>query len=214
MFNKKKKKDIPYIARVNIAEEMKKRMENMELGDKSILARADYSLRYPRIRLMYVRFEKFLGHTDSMKLATTLGVSSPFMIPKGMGIENACKIVSYLSEKLEKEYNVEPASEDSVALVSRELANYGFEKLECDYTPGHYHSISQYHLLSKIETEFDEGLKATTDLITYDGNKRLFKKSVLGSKYFNWFTENVTKEDVIDIYYDSYITPPEVVKTR
>ena len=214
MFNKKKKKDIPFIARVNLAEETKKRLENMELGDKSILARADYTLRYPRIRLMYVRFEKFISHEDITKLGTTLGVSSPFMIPKGMSIENACKVISYLSEKLEKEYNVEPASEDSVALVSRELSKYGFEKLECDYTPGHYHSVSQYHLLNKIETEFDESLKATTDLITFDGSKKLFKKSVLGGKYFNWFTENVTEKDVIDIYLDSYITPPEVIKTR
>ncbi len=47
----KKKEKLPLIARVNLAEEMKKREEEWQFGDKSILAVADYTKRFPRIRL-------------------------------------------------------------------------------------------------------------------------------------------------------------------
>lgn len=216
MFNKKKKeKDLPLIARVNLAEEMKKRQENMQLGDVSILARADYTKRFPRIRLMYVRFEKFNRYyNEGYRIGTTLGVSSPFMIPKGMSVEGACKIISYLSEKVEKENNIEPASEDSVALVSKLLEEYGFEKLEASYTPGHYHSISEAKAFSKIKTMFDEPIESTYDLITIDGDNRLFKKSVLGTRYFDWFEEGFNKEDIIEVYHDAYLTAPDVLKSK
>lgn len=217
MFNKKKKEKeyVPYIARVNIAEEMKKRAENMTLGDKSILSRADYTKRFPRIRLIYVRFEKFHRYyNEGYSIGTTLGVSSPFMIPKGMNVESACKVISYLSEKVERENKIEPASEDSVALVSSLLEEYGFKKLESDYIPGHYHTISQPHIFSKIKTRFDDELESTYDLITVDGDSKLFKKSILSSRYFDWFKEGLSKEDIIDTYNDSYLVAPDILKDK
>lgn len=216
MFNKKKKeKNLPLIARVNLAEEMKKREENMQLGDVSILARADYTKRFPRIRLMYVRFEKFYRYyNEGYRIGTTLGVSSPFMIPKGMSLESACKVISYLSEKVEKENNIEPASEDSVALVSKLLEDYGFKKMDVDYTPGHYHSVSEPRSFSKINTSFDDPIESTYDLITVDGDNKLFKKSVLGTRYFDWFKEGFSKEDIIEVYNDSYLSVPEALKSK
>ena len=87
MFNKKKKeKDLPLIARVNLAEEMKKRQENMQLGDVSILARADYTKRFPRIRLMYVRFEKFSLSKNRFLLYAFLFIHWKYV---RIGIENA-----------------------------------------------------------------------------------------------------------------------------
>ena len=216
MFDKKKKdkKNIPYIARVNIAEEMKKREENMELREVSILAAADYTKKFPRIRLMYVRLEKFNRTGDGNKVGASFGVSSPFIIPKGMKIEDACKIISYLSLKVERENNIEPASEDSVALVSKLLEDYYFDKCEGKSKPGHYHSVSEYHPLSKVRTIFDEQIEGVTDLMTIDGDDKLFKKSVLSKRYFDWFSENVSEEEIKDIYYQAYLSLPDDLKSK
>lgn len=63
----------------------------------------DYNIKTPAIRLFYVAFTPFVVYDDGiMKLGQTYGISSPFKLPEGMSIEDACKVVSYLSDLVEK----------------------------------------------------------------------------------------------------------------
>jgi len=101
--NKKTEKNLPLIARVNLAELQKQREESLQDREVSILAAADYTKRIPTLRLYYVALEKFTRYgTDEIKLGQTYGVSSPFRLPHNMSMEDACKVVSYLSDKVEK----------------------------------------------------------------------------------------------------------------
>ena len=199
----KKKEKLPLIARVNLSELQKQREENMELGDISILAKADYTKRIPTIRLYYVALEKFSRYgSDEIKIGQTYGISSPFRLPNEMSIEDSCRVVSYLSEKVESENNLEPASEKSVSMVSKILTTYGFEKVE-SHEKGYYHSVSDYNPFEKLRTNFlpaCEEIEGVVDLFTVGGDFKVFKKSDLYDRYFDWFTEGITKQEVEDIY--------------
>ena len=202
--NKKKEKELPLIARVDLVKLAKEREENMELGEKSILARADYTKRIPTIRLQYVALERFIPYgldAEDIKLGQTYGISSPFRLPKNMSMDDACKVISYLSEKVEAEQSLEPACEESVIRVSNILASYGFERVEWA-KKGHYHAVSAYKPFKTIEVPFEEcrPVEGITDLITVGGENKMFKRSTLKENYFNWFTENVTAAEIKEIY--------------
>lgn len=156
-----------------------------------------------KIRLIYISLEKFNRYgTGEEKLGQTLGVSSPFKLPKGMSLTDACRFVSYLSEKVEQENNLEPACEKSVALVSHLLPQYGFEKIEA-HTHGHFHAVAKYCPYRKITTIFSKKLDDVTDLMTVGGDFELFKKSDLYDRYFDWFFEGVTEKDTETICKNS-----------
>ncbi|MBO5884183.1 MAG: hypothetical protein J6Q51_00125, partial [Clostridia bacterium] len=38
------------------------------------------------------------------------------------------------------------------------------------------------------------------DLFTVGGDFKVFKRTELHDRYFDWFTENVTEQEIIDIY--------------
>ena len=199
---KKKKEELPLIARVNLVELQKQREENMTLGDKSILAKADYTKRIPTIRLYYVAFNKFKRYgTGYTYIGQTYGISSPFRLPRDMSIEDACKVVSYLSEKVEKENDLEPASEKSVAMVSNELTKYGFERVESK-EHGHYHAVAEYIPFTKIRASIPMSMEidGVVDLFSVGGDFKMFKKSDLHDRYFNWFTAGISNDEVKDIY--------------
>lgn len=154
-----------------------------------------------KIRLIYIRMEKFNKGGDPLesRIGQTLGVSSPFVLPKGVSLNNACKLVSYLSKKVEEENQLEPASEASVALVSNLLGEYGFSKVE-GYNHGHIHVVSYLHIAKKIEVDHCEVVEGCADLFTVDGSFKLFKKSNLYKRYFNWFDEKTKKEEIDKIF--------------
>ena len=203
-FKNKKKEKLPLIARVNLAELQKQREENMELGEVSILAKADYTKRIPTIRLCYISMEKFRRYgTNDVLIGTTFGVSSPFRLPNEMSIADAFKVVSYLSDKVETENNIEPASEESVAKVSDLLTDYGFQKVESKER-GHFHEISEYCPGHKIKTDIAacKQIDGVVDLFSVGGDFGLFKRSEFYPRYFNWYAESVSEEDIVKIYKD------------
>ena len=212
--NKPEEEQLPFIAKVDIAKLMEEREKNFQFGEKSLLA----SVVSPRIRLCYVALEKFVCHMGALKLGTTIGVTSEFFLPHRMTIEQACKVVSYLSEKVEKQYGLQPGCEKSVALVSRELEKYGFNKREdCDFK-GHFHSIQEYVPFVKIPVTFGaeknyqpfETKTGVTDLFTVGGDFKLFKRTKLYSQYFDWFTSGVTKEEIAEIYENTFTDVEEL----
>ena len=161
------------------------------------------NFNYTNIRLYYVALERFTRYGSSeIKLGETYGISSPFRLPHGMSYKDACKVVSYLSEKVEKENNLEPASESSVAMVSKILPSYGFERIE-GMEKGHYHAVSDYKPFYKIKADYFPACKkidGVVDLFTVGGHFKVFKKTDLNDRYFDWFTEGVTKQEIENIY--------------
>lgn len=200
--NKKKEKNLPLIARVNLAELQKQREESLQDRDVSILAAADYTKRIPTLRLYYVALEKFTRYgTDGIKIGQTYGVSSPFRLPHNMSMEDACKVVSYLSDKVEKENDLEPACEKSVIMVSNILENYGFSKVESK-EKGHYHAISEYIPFHTTRATFPatEKIEGVVDLFTVGGDFKVFKKTDLYDRYFDWYSEGISQQEIVDIY--------------
>ena len=140
-----------------------------------------------RIRLVYVAIGKYLSYdTSEIRTGETYNITSEFILPSGMSMKDACKVVSYLSEKVEREDNLDEASPSSVAKVSNILEQYGFKKVEnCPH--GRFHRTKDVHgnFLSSFSTfeDVDEQIKVddvlaekpgVVDLFTVGGDFRLF----------------------------------------
>ncbi|MGN1208652.1 MAG: hypothetical protein ACI4TI_04215 [Christensenellales bacterium] len=153
------------------------------------------------IRLLYVSFEKFKDHfSNETKIGRTIGVSSPFKLPKNMTLDDACKVISYLSEKIEAENNLNAGSQKSVALVSANLHKYGFKKIN-GFEHGYYHAIGTKNAFkNNNDAIYASKIDGVTDLFTVGGDICRFEKSDFNDRYFDWFTENVTKEMFENIY--------------
>ena len=207
IFKQKKQSEDSVYAKTDFTEKHKKTVAKTEVGEKSVLGSADFTKRFPKIRLYYVGIEKFTRYGSSeVLIGKTFGISSPFNVPYGMTLDEACKVVSYLSEKVERENNLEPASEKSVALVSKLLCDYGFERIE-GYEHGHSHSVAEYVPMKKITVSpavdgktIHSEIRGVTDLFTVGGDFKLFVRSDLQPRYFDWFTSWVTEEQIKDIY--------------
>lgn len=207
MFKKKKKEDLPLIARVNLAELMKKREEELKNNppEVSILASADFTDRCrERIRLFYVAMERFNRYGGGKRIGQTFGASCTFKAPIGMNLKDACKVVSYLSELVEKDGAVEEASELSVQIVGAYLRALGFDKEdENDVDYKHRHAVS-FDTKGALNLENSKLLPyeilGTTDLFTVGGDIKVFEQSSLMDRYFEWFTPGVTEEEVRQIY--------------
>ena len=77
-----------------------------------------------RIRLVYFSVERFKDHSGDARIGQSFGLSNPYTIPEGMSLEQACKVISYLSEKIEGEKHLKPACPKSVSLTSEELPSH------------------------------------------------------------------------------------------
>lgn len=180
---------------------------------KDIVSKSD---KFNAIRMIYIAYSKYNDYSSNeKKLEQTYCVSSPLLIPQGINIEEACKIASYLSEKVERENNLEPACEQSVALTSQILQEYGFMKLK-GYNHGHYHVKGKFPR-RKTGTALlsSEKINGVVDLITIDGDPIIFKQSEIYNRYFDWFTANVSETEIKYIYEKAGINLDEMLqKTR
>lgn len=154
------------------------------------------------IRLVYNSIEKYVSHQGSLNFGYTIVISSPFLLPEGVSFEDACKIISYLSEKVEREENIEPASKHSVARVSHILENYGFQKLNAkdfgyDVTFTHGHGI--YNPISTIKSLSIPKAEGVVDFITVGGNVKMFNKTTTKKRYFDWFIPSVSNSNFNEI---------------
>lgn len=156
-----------------------------------------------KIRLVYVYFEPFTGYyyTKDVKIGHTHMVSSSFKLPENMTIPDACKVVSYLFNKVEQENNLSPVSEQSVNIVSNLLEEYGFKKVG-DKDTGHYHVVEEYSPSEIISPPFKVlGKKyGVIDFFTVEGDLNLFKRSEFYNRYFKWYSKNVPQTEIENIY--------------
>lgn len=154
------------------------------------------------IRLSFASLEPFRSYaTGELKIGQTYYFSTPFRLPKFMSIADACKVVSYLSDRVEVENDLVPVSKESVLMVSDILEDYGFSKIEGKDKIS-VHMVSDIGSSKKIEATypFCGEIKGVADLFTVGGNFEVFKKSDLYDRYFNWYSAGVTEEEVLDIY--------------
>lgn len=105
-------------------------------------------------------------------------VFETFKFPKGMTREEGFKVLSYLTDFFEKKANVIKCSFKSVYTIDHIITfeMFGFERVE-------------------VKNSND-----IVDLFTIQGRVKRFKISKYYPKYFNWYKENVSKEEIINIY--------------
>ncbi len=143
-------------------------LESHPIGDQDT-----YRLYY----LNYHRINEYEGNRSN-----NVGVLdfplSPFKLPEGMSREDAFKVLSYLTDDVERQPGIEPFSLKAVKTLNGilDLERFGFKKVK--------------------EKDEDKIL----NLFTLTGRILLFKNSKLYPKYFEWYTEGVSKEEVQKIY--------------
>ena len=103
----------------------------------------------------------------------------PFELPEGMSREECFKVLSYLTDFIEKRDDVHEASWKSVGTLDGVigLERFGFKRLE-----------------------FSPSEEEVIDLFTIDGRIRRFLDSKYYNMYFNWYISNVSKKEVEEIY--------------
>ena len=168
-----------------------------------------------KIRLVYFSLEKYKDHDDYPRLSQGFGMSNAYVLPENMSIENACKVVSYLSELVEQKHNLEPACPRSVVLVDNELEKYGFKRVR-DGWSGYIHGTCYYtsraiELSPTLQRVYNQG-NGAVDLFTVGGEFKLFKRTSLYDRYFEWFTSGITKDEVKDIYNQIGMDLDEMLK--
>lgn len=101
-----------------------------------------------------------------------------FTLPNKMERDDAFKVLSYLTDFIEKDDNIDIGSLKSVRTLNAvlDLERFGFRKIKCGENA------------------------LVVDLFTVAGRSLLFKRSEFYDRYFNWYTEGVSKEEVEAIY--------------
>ena len=143
-------------------------LEDHSVGNQDIYRL--YFVNYHRIGESYGRQDNNVGMIN--------WPCNPFMFPEGMSREEGFKVLSYLTDFIEKREDIEPCSLKSVRTLDGvlDLERFGFKRVKED----------------------DEN--KILNLFTVSGRLLLFKRSKLYSKYFEWYVENVTLEEVTNIY--------------
>ena len=145
----------------------------VDLEDHEVENQNIYRLHF----INYHRIDEYDGNKDN-----NIGVidwpCKPFELPNGMSREDAFKVLSYLTDFIEERNDIEPCSLKSVLTLDKaiDLERFGFSRVE----------------------ESDDS--KVLDLFTVTGRLLLFKRSELYKKYFNWYKEGVTLEEVHSIY--------------
>ena len=131
-------------------------------------------------RLYYVNYHRINEYEGSAK--NNIGMIDypcrPFKLPEGMSRQEAFKVLSYLTDFIEKHEDVDPYSLKAVRTLDGvlDLDRFGFKHVD--------------------ETDENKIL----NLFTVTGRLLLFQKSNLYPKYFEWYTEDVSKREVMKIY--------------
>lgn len=132
-------------------------------------------------RLHYIKYHTF-GQRYGYSIQELINwPCEAFSIPKGMRPEDAFKVISYLTDRVEELESIEKASLRSVCVTNEllDVEGLGFERVE-----------------RPLEDD------SVISLFTIDGNFEKFKQSKEYPRYFDWYTPNVSKEEVENIYFN------------
>ncbi|MBQ8299016.1 MAG: hypothetical protein IJX99_03985 [Clostridia bacterium] len=144
------------------------KLEDHPVGNQDI-----YRLHY----VHYHRIQEYDGCTDN-----NVGVINwwcrPFKMPAGMTRDEGFKVLSYLTDFIEKRPDIDPCSWKSVRTLDSVLNLERFDFTRVD--------------------EKDEN--KILDLFSVGGRILLFKKSEHYPRYFEWYVQNVSFDEVHSIY--------------
>lgn len=144
----------------------------------------DHQLRESNIyRLCYINYHRInenYGQREN-NIGVIIWPFKPFMLPDGMSREDSFKVLSYLTDFIEKELNLDECSLKSVSVLDNVL---NIERLG----------------FKKLDVPLDINYTDIIDLFTVTGRLQLFKKSPYYQKYFEWYTENITLNEITNIY--------------
>ena len=149
--------------------EFKADIEDHPIGEQEI-----YRLYY----VNYHRIQEYEGRNDN-HIGVINWCGNPFKLPEGMTRKEGFKVLSYLTDFIEKRPDIEKCSWKSVQTLNGvlDLERFGFVRVE--------------------ETDINK----IVDLFTVDGRLLLFKKmSEHYPRYFNWYVKNVSYWEVVSIY--------------
>ena len=154
---------------VNRNYEFEAELEDHQIGNQNIYRL--YYIDYHRIGENYGRTGNNVGVID--------WPFKPFMLPYGMSREDGFKVLSYLTDFIEKQQNLIPCSYKSVSTLNSvlDLERLGFVR---------------------INANIDDS--DVIDLFTVTGRLSLFKNSRYYQKYFEWYTEGITFDEIKEIY--------------
>ena len=158
---------VEFKAKEDNSEEWDAEFEDHPLGNQNIY------------RLRYVNYHRYDGGAGAIGVVDYK--FTPFMLPDGMKREEAFRILSYLSDYIEKALKLEACSCNSVIELNRvlDLERLGFRRLS---------------LTSQLPSN------DVIDLFTVTGRLLLFKQMGDYNKYFEWYSEHVSLAEVKDIY--------------
>ena len=144
-------------------------------------------------RLYYVDYHRINEYNgcDKNNIGMIDYPLKPFKFPEGMSREDGFKVLSYLTDDIEKQPDVGPYSLKAVRTLDKvlDLERFGFTRVE----------------------ESDE--EKISNLFTVTGRLLLFQKSKLYPKYFEWYTEGVSRREVERIYANLGLEFKDVVWT-
>lgn len=165
-------------------------------------------------RLIYVNIEDEKEMGDE---TVVVNQSPVYKIPSGMDLEDTAKVLSYINETIEGNFETDTDSLECQKIVQKYMPHYGFEINE---------ELSQEMINKKIgsslltlkkanvyiQTEYmskkpDATLvvdldtpENTLNFFTVSGNWPTFKQSNMHKEYFNWFTPFVSTSEVEEVY--------------
>lgn len=159
---------------------------------------------YPKaIRMIYVGLHQYKSAWDGeQRLGEHYNRCSPYTPPEKMSLNDICKVVSYLSDYIEETFDIEPASQESVVRTSTTLEQFGFTKIPTN-DRGYTHITSDYYMGRKLIRNDKRSpipaIDGVVDLFTVEGFD-YFKNSDLYERYFNWYEEATSQEEIQAIY--------------
>ena len=154
------------------------------------------------LRLVYVAIDRFKDDRGYPMVNHAMGVGCAYDMPKGMTKEQAYLVVSYLLENVCKNKN-DLFTYDNMKKVNTLLRKYNFVEKD-EYWNGYISGASLFYSTSiefpmSYRQFFNRGA-TLNNLVFIGGDKDLIKWSFINDKKFDWFTPNVTKEQVDNIY--------------
>lgn len=186
-----------------------KTIDNQNFGNKRMIRLVYVDMAIYKAKIGYTK--KFGSVSTSSMEEAQVGqhyyISNPYRLPYGMSIEDACKIVSYLSDQNEKNNDIRPAGYSSVATVDEQLSSYGLVEVKPS-TPRKKNKseTSGYNEEIGIVLSGCPEMPGVVDLFTVE-DKILFSKSRMADRYFEWFTPNVTGREILKIMSRCDIEP-------
>lgn len=159
---------------------------------------------FEKLRLVYVDVEKFDYAQHSMILENVT-ISQTLNILSEMKMEDAIKIVSYFTDMLESETNLDEPKDNLVNYIVKLMENNGFKADEEDKSRGHYRNLRVYNNDPLSDKKFRQRA-GVLDLFFVSGDFEEFKKSPLYSRYFDWYKDGISQEQAKEICNKSTTT--------